>query len=284
MDEDDEGFPRVTRYMLEQVFEVKAGEFETHYTAVITVIGDAPLAALQHALKSLNYEAPRYQTLQGASSGIWRKRSRHRLPHYGAGLIVFSEQSNLGLYLFAEEVDRYREAGISPLLVRPRTQRFTNAAKKMLARYQSYCPIVYLDESTSADIAEGSDCFIGTVMTAVEAILLPGVYPGMICIDTADIACVHANSDLHVLVLPANRINELVATLESVGTAAHSGALAALYGPHGLKLREIQSVIESARRCVQEDATFLQSAIADEKRSAYTLYLVSSVGSSFDTR
>jgi len=142
MDEDDEKFPRVTRFMLKQEFEVNAGEFETHYTAVITVIGDAPLVAFERALKSLNYEAPRYQTLQGPSSGTWLKRSRKRLPAYGTGLIVFSEQSNLGLYLFAEEVDRYREAGIKPLLVHSGTQRFSKAARKILARYELRCPIV----------------------------------------------------------------------------------------------------------------------------------------------
>jgi len=141
-----------------------------------------------------------------------------------------------------------------------------------------------LDETTSAKIAMGSDRFVDTVMTVIEAVLLPGVYPGMICIDTADIACVHTNSDLHVLALRANRVKELVPMLESAGTAAQSGVLTSLYGPHNLKLREMHSVAETIRCWLHEDATFLQAAIADEKRSAYTLYLVTSVGSSFDTR
>lgn len=284
MDEDDESFPRVTRYMLQQVCEAKAGEYETEYTAVITVIGDAPLKAFERALKSLNYKETSYQTLPAPSSGTWLKRSRKRLPSCGAGLIAFSEQSNLGLYLLIEEVRRYQEVGIRPLLVQARTQRFTNAAREILARYELHCPIVQLDGRTSANIAKVSDSFVDTLMTAVEAVLLPGVYPGLMGIDPADIACVYAMADLRIFTLNANLFEELVPMIDSAGTATHSDVLAALYGPYNLKLREIHLVAESVRCWLHEDAAFLQSAIADEARSSYTLYLVTSIRSSIDAR
>jgi len=272
----DEGFSRVTRYTLEQVFEIDAGKFETHDTAVISIIGEAPLAAFESALTSLNYESSRYCTLQGPSSGTWLKKSGKLLPGYSTGLIVLSELSGLALALLEEELLRYWQAEIRPLLVHAGKPRFTDAVRRVLARYEMHCAIVQLKETVGANVAMGSERFVHRLMTVIEACLLPGIYPGMICIDSADIVCVHAISDLHVLALRASQITDLVGMLETTGTA-DSHVLAALYGPRTLKFREIHSLIESGRRLVHEDATFLQSAIADETRSSYTLYLVTSV-------
>ena len=270
-------FTDLTRYVLEQEFAVAADKFETRRTAIISIIGDTPLVQFERALKSLDYNSQRFRTLSSPSVGRWLTRPTRKVPEFVEGLILFSEQSNGALVTFEDEVKRYLDAGITPLIAWPGKRRFANQIRRLLAPYNTSWSFVRLRKSVGAQMEEGTNKFVGMAIATTEAILLPGVYPGLACLDTSDMRTIYLETHLSVCSITADRIEDLIAMLETEfdGKDKPTRILAALYGPKTLKLREYGAMMDTVRRfVVEEETTCLGSAISDAQRHEYTLYLV----------
>ena len=182
----DNEFSDLSRFVLEQEFAVAVGKFESHRTALITVIGDATLDGFERALESVNYNSKRFRTLANPSVGRWLTRAGRRLPELVEGLILFSEQTDGALVTFEEEILRYWEAGITPLVAWPGKIRYANQIRQLLTIYRQRWSLVRLRKTLGVPVDEGADKFVQRAVSTMEAILLPGIYPGLVCLDTSD--------------------------------------------------------------------------------------------------
>ena len=273
----DNEFADLSRYVLEQEFAVAADKFESHRTALITVIGDATLDGFERALESLNYNSKRFRTLANPSVGRWLTRVGRRLPELVEGLILFSEQTDGALVTFEEEIQRFWEAGITPLVAWPGKIRFANQIRQLLVPYRKRWSLVRLRKTLGVPVEEGADKFVQRAVSTMEAILLPGIYPGLVCLDTSDMGTVYLDTHLSVVAINADHIEELIPMLETEldRKVKPNRALAALYGPKSLQLSEFSAVMNCVRRYVDpEKAACVGGAISDLKRSDYMLYMV----------
>ena len=269
-------FTDVTRYVLEQEFAVAADKFEKHRTAIISIIGDAPLDRFERALKSLDYNSKRFRTFGSPSVGRWLTRPVRKVPEFVEGLILFSEQSSGALVTFEGEVKRYLDAGITPLIAWPGKRRFANQIHQLLAPHNTSWSFVRLHKFLSAQMDDGTNKFVDMAIATMEAMLLPGVYPGLNCLDTADMRTIYLDTHLRVVSICADRIEDLLSMLEAEldGKGKATSILAALYGPKTLKLSEYSAVMHAVRRFIDvEETTFLGAAISDARRHQYTLYV-----------
>lgn len=270
-------FVDLTRYVLEQEFAVAADEFEVHQTAVISIIGNASVADFERALKSLDYNSQRFRMSFTPSVGRWLTRPGKKLPQSVEGLILFSERSDGALTTFEEEIRRYWDSGITPLIAWPGKRRFADQIRNLLAPYGADWSFVKLRKMLGIGSDVGGDKFVDKAIATIEAILLPGVYPSIPCLDAADMRCVYVDAHLNVVSICTDRIEVLLKMLETEfdEKTKPDRILAVLYGPKELKLRGLHDLMNTVRQCFDtEDATCLGVAIMDARRRDYTLYVV----------
>ncbi len=269
--------PGLKRYLLEQDFTTDSSKPESYITAIVSVVGDVSLTDFERELSALSFDARRFKTLGARSGGRWFANTCDSVPEMVEGLILFSEQSSHTLGVVEREVQRYWKAGLTPLVGLPSDSIFAEAISRLMTSYDNRWTPVQFEKPPSFSAASNSDDFVERALRTIAAILLPGTYPGLVCLDTADMGMIYIDSRLSVVTANADQLEPLITMLESelALKGRSERILAVLYAPDSLKLAQCHEVMNAVRRLVQrEDTTYLVSAIADTKRLDYEMYLV----------
>ena len=163
------------------------GEIETHRSACVSVIGTVPVDEFERRLAKISYPNGRFA--QGQSSDIaarWIKLTSTELPPYGLGLIFCTVQSAEAIALTATEVARYSASGVRSLLAGLSRNQFDKLLKLQPER-APLAPRALLLEFGNPKRLSTDESFAAAVISAIEAIIIPAAFRGLVCIDAGDV-------------------------------------------------------------------------------------------------
>lgn len=269
-------FVDLYRYALEQDFLNDKRKIETHRTAILSVIGDEPIDEIEKQLTQLNYAEGRFFSLAHPSiAGRWAGKGTRRIPDFAMGLILFTTQSDLALEELESEVQRYWDAGVTPLIVWPKQLRFANLIKRQLATLNGDWHFVRMKNGAGSEPTSPTD--IPSMARAyIEALLIPATYPGLVCSDISDVLSVFKpETTAHILRFEAPTFEALMelARIDPPPKDKSSGMLAVLYGPSSLKFKQVDQWSSILRKQMPKGSTRIVSALADAVREKYTMYV-----------
>ena len=275
-------FIELHRYVLEQeFFSDKGGEIETLRTAIVSVIGDEPLDEFERRLAELDYSeysGERFFSICAYSrAGRWNMNGARKIPDSAAlGLIFITTQSDLALEELESEAHKYWDAGITPLIAWPGRTPFTVRMKRQLAQYDKECHFVSLKRGCTDQSPRVCD-YWEAIVAYIEALLLPGTYPGWVCVDQADVRCVFSDcSSARILCFEADSFPELMRIVPSGLPTNYEmlGILVTLIGTLPFRLAYVHRVIDLVReKLPHAGSTVIFAALSDIMRRRYTLYV-----------
>ncbi len=238
------------RYVLEQDFYDDAGGVESCETAILTVIGAHQGRWLTERLQFWAYDSERFNhTSRPDAGGRWITSGRTKIAGYGVGLIWVTTQTPAALAALEAELLCYHAANTKPILiVQPPDEAFAEKITAILAA----CGVEARFISTHAEPAND----VAAVTSIIEATLIPFTYPGIICLDLADVHTVFEPICVaNVRIVKAQTGASLARQLGGMPRfePAPSSIFVAIYGPPGLTLAIVNRCMTEIRARVPED-------------------------------
>ena len=275
----------VSRYVLEQDYVVDGERnIETFWTAIVSIIGYEPLADFNGAMAAMNYGAGRFSSLNPSIAGRWVEHAEQHIPGMLLGLI-FANIDSIGATVRTwAEIKLYRAAGNIPIVAccgrKPDQIKFAEHIKQLSAEqnvsyhFAQRVDIGKCDANLSSAITKSTIYFI-------EAMLASVTYPGLICVDLADVFnALKGRKGMDIFHFSAPSFAQLVDALRvkiQVGTTINldkPSVIATLFAPSSLKLNEVANCFSTLKGHLPNEALLVLAALADAQRSEYTLYLV----------
>ncbi len=274
----------VERYILEQDYVVdEPRNTETFWTAVISVIGYAPLIDFKRALATLNYGEGRFSSPRPSSAGRWvehREQTEPRVPGMLLGLIVVNIDSVAATIRTWAEIKRYTANGNIPMIAccRGKSEQieFAERIKRLSVDNDASYHFVQLVDVGKGD-ANRSSAITNSTIHFVEAMLASASYPGLICVDLADVLnTIEGRKNLTIFRFSAVSFEELMRSINMpIKTTSNKlNAIVTLFAPSALTLKQVADCFSTLKDQMPDDAIMVSAALADAEREEYTLYVV----------
>jgi hypothetical protein len=248
------------RYVLRQDFYDAVGAVESCETAILTVIGDHQEAELAQRLQYWTYDSERFDHIsRGDAGGRWITTDATKIAGYGVGLIWVTTQTPTALTALEAELLCYHAANTKPILiVQPPDEAFADQIKSVLAGCGVKAPFISLEAGSAKNVA--------AVMSIVEATLMPFTYPGIVCLDLADIHTIFdpiCSAYIKIIKAPSGTalVQHLSATLRFA--SAPSSIYVAFYFPGGKVLELISLCMSEIRAKAPENCVSILTILTD---------------------
>ena len=266
---------RVRRYLLEQKFCRNDDEVEEYATAVVSIIGNAPLDEFDLRLAKLSYDySP--GSWHCHIAGNWFSNATSVLPEYYMGVISVATLSPASLVALKEEMQRYKQASVFAIIGLPPDVNFASLMKRTLEDFGEDAHFVQL--ATDSDVKMPRiRSFSEVVIDYIQAILVASTYPGLVCVDQADAVTTYSHGKSAVITrYEASSCDEILrmghARLSS--NVRHVGVMASLFAPPSLRLKDVYDVMDLVRERLSNDRnTVVFAAVGDKKRDRFVLYV-----------
>ncbi len=262
------------RFVLEQDFLNERGKIEKHRTAVVSIIGDEPTDELHSQLAKLNYAEGRFSTLTHSGfAGRWVSKSTKELPDFALGLIIVTTRSEAALERLESEANQYWNAAMMPFIAWPGSIRFANLIKRQLAEHDQEWHIVRLNNGNAEPSAKDMP---SAAIVYIESLLVAGTYPGIACVDSADVLSVFSDrTSAQILRFDAPTFEGLmeIVHIEEYRKSESPSVLATLYGPSTLKIKQVHQSSLKLNEQTSKDSARIMAALADATRDRYTMYV-----------
>ncbi len=264
------------RYVLEQDFYDRDNCVESCETAILTVIGAHQEAELTQRLQYWAYDSERFNHISRPDAGgRWITSGQAKIAGYGVGLIWVTTQTPAALAALEAELLCYHAANTKPILiVQPPDEAFAEQITSMLAACGVEARFVSTDARPANDVA--------ALTSIIEATLIPFKYPGIICLDLADVHTVF--EPICVANVKIFRAQNGAALARQLGgmprfEPAPSSIFVAIYGPPGLTLALVNRCMTEIRArapgdiCVIFTITHDLSLDKDTHHNYYAAYI-----------
>lgn len=271
----------VKRYALEQDYVVdEQRNVETFWTAVISVIGYQPLTDFKSALAALNYGEGRFSSLSSSIVGRWVEQAGQQVPGMLLGLIFVNVDSAAATVRTWAEIKRYSATGNIPMIAccagKSEQIKFAERIKQLSAQHDISYHLVQLIGADNSD-TNLTNTITKSTLYFVEAILATATYPGLICVDLADVLnAIEDRKNLNIFRISASSFEELISSIKvQIEISSNKLAvIATLFAPSSLKLYQIADCFSALKEQMPDDAIIVSAALADAKREEYMLYVV----------
>jgi hypothetical protein len=274
----------VRRFILAQDYVVnEQRNVETFWTAVISIIGYEPLSDFKSALTALNYGKGRFSSLSASIAGRWVEQvelTEPRVPGMLLGLIFVNINSVAATVRTWAEIKRYAATGNIPMIAcctgKSEQIEFAERIKRLSADNDASYHFVQLVGVGKGD-ANRSSAITNSTIHFVEAMLASASYPGLICVDLADVLnAIESRKNLTIFRLAATSFAELISSISVAieTTANRLNVIATLFAPSSLKLNQVADCFSTLKDQMPDDAIIVSAALADKERENFTLYVV----------
>ncbi len=269
------------RFMLLQRVDGDSGDPEQHRTAALSVVGGIDDNRFLALLHELDYGLNRFvRSANQARSGNWERTTKLNGLEFCFGVVFLASHDLLDVAEAASELRRFQDSGLSPVLAMPNNVETYLYAREKLERLHRLIPIVLIGQEQLRQWYRRGE-LERHIVYAIHSVILPATYPGLVCVDQADVMSIlAAGTTSRVLRIKAPDLAQLSARLAT--TAFHSrplsGLLTLLCSPPNLKVSEAGWVSDQVQRSVAfrlpDEAARIAAALADSARDHHTLVVL----------
>ncbi len=279
----------VKRFSLEQDYVVdEEGNVESFLTASASFIGYEVMNDLNCALAALSYSKGRFSSPSECGAGRWigkPEQSHQRVPEMTLGLIFVNVDSATAAADAWTEIKRYSAARITPMIacLVGESERITFVERIQQLSAEHDVPFHFLQlmgegkrDTGNSNVAESSASTNRTVHF-VEAMLANTSYPGLICVDLADVLdMIDGHKNLKIFRISATSFEKLMSSINVAALVNKTRAkiIATLIAPSSLKLSQVNDCVSALKTRLPDDPSMVIAALADGERSDFALYVV----------
>jgi hypothetical protein len=278
------GAVEVKRYSLEQDYVVdERRNIETFWTAVISIIGYEPLIDFKRALAALNYGEGRFSSPSQSIAGRWveqTEQSERRVPGMLLGLIFANIDSEAATARTWAEIKRYSVTGNIPMIAcctgKSEQMKFAERIKELSIQHDVSYHFVQLIDVDNRNTNRFNAVTKGTIYF-VEAMLATATYPGLICVDLADVlSAIEGRKNLRAFRITATSFEELISSIKAAIkiTSNKLNVIATLFAPFSLELNQVADCFSAVKDQMPDNAIIVSAALVDSGREEFTLYVV----------